>query len=62
MSTSIQLSAAGIVSPVTRCHTIWQDVNTWLALIPLFLMSVSGKVDLAPGPVAFRFTAMAEVL
>ena len=46
----------------TRSHTIWQDVNTRLALIPLLFIRVSGKVDLAPGPIAFRFTAMEGVL
>jgi exopolysaccharide production protein ExoQ len=60
MSTSAQVSAVGIVPPVTRSHTIWQDVNTWVALLPLLFISVSGRVDLAPGPVAFRVTAMAE--
>jgi hypothetical protein len=62
MSTSIQPSAAGLVSPVTRCHTIWQDVNTRLALIPVLFIRVSGKVDFAPAPIAFRFTAMEGVL
>jgi O-antigen ligase len=60
MSTSAQLSAAGIVSPVTRSHAIWQDVNTWLALLPLLFISVGGKVDLDRGNVALRVTAMAE--
>jgi hypothetical protein len=44
----------------TCSHSIWQDVNTWVALLPLLHISVSGKVDLAPGPIAFRFTAMAD--
>jgi exopolysaccharide production protein ExoQ len=60
MSTSAQVSAAGIVSPVTRSHTIWHDVNTWLALLPLLFITVGGKVDLDRGNVALRVTAMAE--
>jgi exopolysaccharide production protein ExoQ len=44
----------------TRSHSIWQDVNTWVALLPLLYISALGKVDLAPGPIAFRFTAMAD--
>jgi hypothetical protein len=62
MSTSILLSVPRIVSPLTRCHIIWQDVNTWLALTTPLFMSISRKVDPAPGPVIFRFTTMAEVL
>lgn len=53
-------SATQPVFPDTCSHSIWQDVNTWIALLPLLFISVSGRVDLAPGPVAFRITAMAE--
>jgi exopolysaccharide production protein ExoQ len=44
----------------TCSHSIWQDVNTWVALLPLFFISVGGRVDLDPGNVALRVTAMAE--
>jgi exopolysaccharide production protein ExoQ len=44
----------------TRSHSIWQDVNTWVALLPLLFISVGGRVDLDRGNVALRVTAMAD--
>ena len=60
MIASLDISASPASLSGVHSRTIWQDVSTWLATIPLLFISVSGKVDLAPGPVAFRFTAMAE--
>jgi hypothetical protein len=56
-------SAMRLESANTRCRSIWQDVNTWVALLPLLYISVSGKVDLArflEAPTDTHFTA--EVL
>jgi hypothetical protein len=40
-------SATRRVFSDTRPHSIWQDVNTWLALLPVLYISISVKVDLA---------------
>jgi len=38
----------------------WMTVNGWFALLPTIFITVGGWIQGASGPVAFRFTAMAE--
>ena len=38
----------------------WKTVNGWLALLPTVFIAVGGWIQTESGPVAFRFTAMAE--
>ncbi len=39
---------------------IWTEVYAWAALLPMLFITVSGRIQTDPGPVAFRFTAMEE--
>jgi len=38
----------------------WKTVNGWFALLPTLFIAVGGWIQIGSGPVAFRFTAMAE--
>jgi exopolysaccharide production protein ExoQ len=38
----------------------WMEVNAWFALLPTLFITVGGWIQGGEGPVAFRFTAMAE--
>lgn len=40
--------------------SIWEEVSSWLALLPALFITVSGRIQTDSGPVAFRFTAMEE--
>ena len=43
------------------CETsVWEEVATWLALLPTLFITVGGRIQTDTGPVAFRFTAMEE--
>jgi exopolysaccharide production protein ExoQ len=39
---------------------IWEQISSWLILLPTLFITVSGKIQMDSGPVAFRFTAMEE--
>ena len=39
---------------------LWKQVSCWLALIPTWFITVSGRIQTDTTPVAFRFTAMEE--
>ncbi len=40
--------------------SVWTEVNAWLALLPTLFITVGGWIQTGSGPIAFRFTAMAE--
>lgn len=39
---------------------IWEQISSWLVLLPTLFITVSGRIQTSSGPVAFRFTAMEE--
>jgi O-antigen ligase len=44
--------------PVFR--VVWNEVYAFLAFLPILFITVNGRIQADSGPVAFRFTAMAE--
>jgi hypothetical protein len=47
-------------SAVSRLTSPWREVNAWLDLLPTIFITVGGWIQVGTGPVAFRFTALAE--
>jgi exopolysaccharide production protein ExoQ len=47
-------------SPTSRPIAPWKTVNAWFAVLPAIFITVGGWIQVESGPVAFRFTAMAE--
>jgi exopolysaccharide production protein ExoQ len=39
---------------------LWEEVFSWLTLLPTLFITVSGRIQTESAPVAFRFTAMEE--
>lgn len=39
---------------------IWEEISSWLVLLPTLFITVSGSIQTESAPIAFRFTAMEE--
>ena len=60
--TSVLLRNASELESATTTRPLapWKTVNGWAALLPTIFITVGGWIQIGSGPVAFRFTAMAE--
>jgi exopolysaccharide production protein ExoQ len=60
--TSVLLRHASEVEAAAtlRPNAPWETANGWAALLPTIFITVGGWIQVGSGPVAFRFTAMAE--
>ena len=60
MTGAVLMRVSQTESATSRPVEPWISVNGWLALLPLFFITVGGWIQTDSGPVAFRFTAMEE--
>jgi exopolysaccharide production protein ExoQ len=53
-------SAPSLPGELVRESPIWEQVSSWMILLPTLFITVNGKIQTESGPVAFRFTAMED--
>jgi exopolysaccharide production protein ExoQ len=59
---SLAIAQPARFEPIVTAPQIypWTEVHAWLDLLPMLFITVGGWIQAGTGPVAFRFTALAE--